>query len=150
MKESKDPPTIRAATSQDADKLAKLMSMFDNETVTVTQAKERLLTLGGIETAILAEKGTNIVALACLRVAKILFSNKPHAEIIEFYIKEEHRDGQIEHLLLERIETLAKQRGAIQITLLTGLKNADAQSAYRTCGYQDYALAMRKHLFSNN
>jgi DNA-binding transcriptional regulator YiaG len=68
------------------------------------------------------------------------------AEVSELYVKHSRRDGEVEHALLHHIECLAKECGAQNITLLTGLKNEAAQELYRSLGYRDHALAMRKHL----
>jgi ribosomal protein S18 acetylase RimI-like enzyme len=146
MKTSESTPNIRAATGEDAPELARLMSLFNNESISPTQAAERLKKLDGIETALLAHKDGQLVGIACLRVAQVLFGNAPHAEVIEFYIEQSQRDGDIEHQLLRKLEALASQGGAAQITLLTGLKNAETQALYRSAGYQDYALSMRKLL----
>lgn len=139
-------PKIDSATPQDITELADLMSHFNNETITPTQVAERLKHLDGVETALLARKGNEVIGLACLRVAQALFSNAPQAEVIEFYIKDGYHNGETERLMLRGIENLAQQRGASQVMLLTGLKNTDAQLTYRASGYQDYALAMRKRL----
>ena len=61
-------------------------------------------------------------------------------------MKPSRRDGQVERSLIEHVERLAQERGAQHITLLTGLKNETAQELYRSLGYRDYALAMRKYL----
>jgi hypothetical protein len=139
-------PKIHQATPQDIAELADLMSHFNNETITSTQVAERLQHLDGVETALLARKGGEVIGLACLRVAQALFSNAPQAEVIEFYIKDGYHNGDTERLMLRGVESLARQRGASQVVLLAGLKNTDAQFTYRASGYQDYALAMRKRL----
>jgi N-acetylglutamate synthase-like GNAT family acetyltransferase len=141
-----DQPDIRPARAEDAPALARFMSLFDNESVSAAQAAERLQKLDGIETALLARKNANIVGVACLRVTQGLFGSAPQAEVVEFFVENEHRDGDTERQLLHGLEALARQRGASQITLLTGLKNADAQAIYRASGYQAYAMGMRKML----
>ncbi|MFZ6030287.1 MAG: GNAT family N-acetyltransferase [Chloroflexota bacterium] len=141
-----DDPQVRPATPEDAAELARLMSLFNNESVSPAQAAARLKGLNGLETALLACQGEEIVGLACVRVSQALFGNAPQAEIIEFYIEGGYRNGDTERSMLRGVENLARQRGANQVMLLAGLKNTDAQLVYRASGYQDYALAMRKRL----
>jgi len=144
MNEAQATLTVRLATPQDSNELALLMSLFDGETVTPTRAADRLKAADGVETAILVEQERKIIGLASLRLVAALSSDTPHAEIAEFYVEKAHQDGNVERLLLRSVEALARQRGATQIILLTGMKNTDAQSCYRASGYQEFALAMRK------
>jgi hypothetical protein len=48
--------------------------------------------------------------------------------------------------MAEKLESMAFERGATHLYLLTGLRNTDAKNTYRTMGYRDYALALRKRL----
>jgi len=149
MNSSADHPNIRPATLEDAPELARLMSLFNNDSATPSQAAERLKKLESVETALLAYHQNRIAGMACLRVAQTLFGQEAHAEVVEFYIEAAFRGGELEGQMLRDLEALARQRGAGQITLLAGLKNTDAQAIYRASGYQEYALLMRKLLGTN-
>src|SRR5512136_1811549 len=104
MNPNSDTPTIRPATVQDAPALARFMSLFNNESISTSQASERLQILDGVETALLAHKDAQIVGIACLRVAQSLFGSAPQAEVIEFYVENAHRDGDLERQLLRSLE----------------------------------------------
>lgn len=47
---------------------------------------------------------------------------------------------------MQAAEELARSQGAPAVYLLTGFRNETAQAFYRSLGYADYALAMRRRL----
>jgi ribosomal protein S18 acetylase RimI-like enzyme len=139
-------PTIRVATLADDAQLVSLFEAIEAQSVSLAYVRERMSATQGLETCFLAEAKGQAVGLACLRIVASLSGATPHAEITELYVAPNAKEQKIERALLEQAENLARQRGARILTLLTGLKNANAQGMYRALGYQDYALAMRKHL----
>lgn len=48
--------------------------------------------------------------------------------------------------LMAEAEALARAKGAPAVYLLTGFRKETAQAFYRSIGYGDYALAMRRRL----
>ncbi|MEW5869954.1 MAG: GNAT family N-acetyltransferase [Chloroflexota bacterium] len=139
-------PIVRIATTVDATHLAHLYEHIEARSLSTSHMLARLQAAQALETIFLAEVGEQVVALACLRLAPTLTSETPHAEITELYVPGGSPEQQIEQLLLEQCEILARQRGAQSIALLAGLKNENAQGLYHRLGYRDYALAMRKLL----
>jgi ribosomal protein S18 acetylase RimI-like enzyme len=138
--------TVRAATQEDAAELARLLEIFEDRSLSSAQVSDRQSAVKGIETAFLAIAGVKVIGLASLRLVPCLSASPPHAEITELYVEKDYQGKQVEQALLEKVETQASQQGAKELTLLTGLRNTGAQSLYRSLGYRDYALAMRKHL----
>jgi GNAT superfamily N-acetyltransferase len=139
-------PQIKLATPEDAAELARLLTLFEAQTITLTQATARLAAAQSCETAYLAMLDGRAVGLACLQVTPTLSDEAPTAEITELFVEKEQQGNGIERLLLAQVETLARQRQATQITLLAGFKNTPTQEVYRAAGFRDYALAMRKYL----
>ena len=157
---------VRRAAAHDAASLARLFTLFDDEPVSAEQVAARLEAVQEMEIALLAENappaeaqassqtgqvapsqsGAQIAGFACLKITPALASAAPHAEITEFYTTKERQDDNVERLLLRAVEALARQRGAESVLIFTGVKNSGAQALYRSAGYQDYALALRKRL----
>ncbi len=138
--------TVRLARQDDAWELARLLSIFDSQMIAQSQFLNRMKAIQNMETALLAEADGQVVGLACLRVVPCLSTDAPHAEITELWVEKSFQGNGIEQALIEKVETLASERGALHLILLTGLKNTEAQSLYRTVGFRDYALALRKTL----
>jgi ribosomal protein S18 acetylase RimI-like enzyme len=152
--------SIRAATQEDAEELARLYGIFDDRLISKEQILRRLEAVHGIETAFLAIGSRRAhsraeisghpeeyaLGMVSVRVGPCLSTDALQAQITEFYVARDYQGFGIEQTLLEKVETLASERGAEEITLLTGVRNAAAQSLFRNLGYRDYALAMRKHL----
>jgi ribosomal protein S18 acetylase RimI-like enzyme len=138
--------TVRLARPDDAWEMARLLSIFDSEMVAQSQFLARLNAIENLEIPILAEAGGKIIGLAFLRLAPALSSDAPYAEIAELWVEKAYQGNGVERTLIERVETLAVEGGALHLILHTGLKNTEAQHLYRELGYREYALAMRKVL----
>jgi ribosomal protein S18 acetylase RimI-like enzyme len=137
---------IKIAGEKDAAALAGLLERIEQESISPSEVRSRLHALQRIETTLLASVNERAVGLACLRVLPSVANETPTAEVAELYVEKAQQGNGIEQALLEKGEALAQERGAIEIILLTGLRNSEAQSLYRSLGYRDYALAMRKML----
>lgn len=146
MPQEKISPSVRRATLADAAELARMIGYFDNQPLSIAQMAARMAATQGLETAFLAFWGEKSLGMACLRLAPALSAEKPQAEVTELFIERGYQGGEIEQALLEQVEKEAKERGAEQIILFTGLQNTAAQLIYRSLGYRDYVLAMRKLL----
>jgi ribosomal protein S18 acetylase RimI-like enzyme len=138
--------TVRLARPDDAWELARLLSIFDSQMLAQTQLLDRMKTIQDIEAPLLVEVEGHIVGLACLRLVPTLSTDYPHAEITELWVEKPFQGNGIESALIERLEILASERGALHLILHTGQKNFEAQALYRALGFRDYALAMRKTL----
>jgi ribosomal protein S18 acetylase RimI-like enzyme len=137
---------IRTATPDDAPALARLLEAFNGPPVTPDQARRRLLAMRDVETAFIAEVEGEAVGFASLRVVPYLSDDAPYAELTELYVAPEYRRRGIARALMAHAEALAKERGAGEVILLTGLDNEEAQAFYRALGYGDYGLAMQRSL----
>jgi ribosomal protein S18 acetylase RimI-like enzyme len=147
--------TVRTADQEDSGVLAHFFSLFDDRSLSPTQISRRLEDARDLETVFLAvaarpasnaDPGEQVLGMASVRVVACLSADDPQAQITELYVEKDWRGGGIEQALLARVETLAAERGAEEISLLTGLRNTAAQGLFRSLGYRDYALTMRKHL----
>lgn len=137
---------IREASLAEAAAVAEILQEFNGGTVDEQTAAARLEAIKATETVLLAFVEGAAVGLCSVRVQPFLSEDHPYAEVTELYVRPEHRGKGIAKGLMERAEALALGRGATEVILLTGFKNADAQALYRRIGYGDYALAMRKKL----
>ncbi len=137
---------VRVATPADAPDLARLLRCFNESNVTPVQAARRLQAMRGVETALLAEVAGRPVGFASLRIVPFLSSDAPHAELTELYVERLYRRQGVGRALVAAAEALARERGARELFLVTGLTNGNAQAFYRGLGYADEGLSMRKVL----
>lgn len=137
---------IRPAAAADAEAVAALLTDFNGEPVDGPTAARRLAALQGIEMVLLALRDGAAVGLCSLRVVPFLSADHPYAEVTELYVAPEHRRQGIARRLMREAEALARAQGAPSVYLLTGFQNETAQAFYRSIGYGDYALAMRRRL----
>jgi ribosomal protein S18 acetylase RimI-like enzyme len=138
--------TVRLARQEDAWEIAHLLSIFDSQMIAQSQFIQRMQALQNIETALLAEADDHLVGLACLRLVPSLSTEAPYAEITELWVDKPFQGNGVEQALIARLEALASTRGALHLVLLTGLKNNETQGLYRSLGFREFALAMRKTL----
>jgi GNAT superfamily N-acetyltransferase len=62
------------------------------------------------------------------------------------YVRPVHRRKGISRTLMWHAEQLARKAGAHEVMLSTGFDNTEGQALYRSVGYSDYALTMRKEI----
>jgi ribosomal protein S18 acetylase RimI-like enzyme len=139
---------IRTATPEDAPELARLNAAFNGVQEPPECLAARLIDPKRVETPIIAEIEGRAVGFACLRLVPALCYDPIHAELTELYVEEACRRQGIGRALVTYAERLARESGAEELVLLTGLKNARGQAFYRALGYADWALAMRKRFES--
>lgn len=137
---------VRPAKVEDAPVLAEMLTLFNGARTTPEQVLARLAATRGIEMTFLAEVDGQVAGLACLRLVPYMSDDRPYAELTELYVGEAYRRQGVASALLQRVEALARARGAVQLLLLTGLANTEAQTFYRAMGYRDYGLAMYRQL----
>ncbi len=141
-----DSLVIREASPADATALAELLEVFNKVPTTPETAARRMEALKATETILLAFMGGAAVGLCSVRVVPFLSEDRPYAEVTELFVRPEQRRRGIARALMARAEAVALLKGATDVFLMTGFKNATAQAFYRATGYGDYALAMRKKL----
>ena len=134
---------VRVAGPEDAAELARLLEAFNGPPVSVEQARGRLLAAQGVEAALLAEVEGRVVGFAAVRVVPYLSDDVPYAELTELYVEGAHRGQGVGRALLEQAAGIARERGAAELLLQTGLNNQPAQAFYRAMGCHDYGLVMR-------
>jgi len=103
------------------------------------------VTAANHETVMVAEVGDRIAGFASLRVTDSL-DPAPYAELTDLFVETEARRLGVASRLVKYVEGIARERGASHLVVLTGQKNTEAQAFYRSAGYEEYAVAMRKSL----
>ena len=138
--------SIRLATHDDAQVLARLNEAFNGIVEPADRLAQRLLDPRRIEQPILAEIAGQAVGFAALRLASGLFYDTPYAELTELYIEPAFRRQGVGRALIDTVERLAREAGAKSLVLLTDFDNNAAQSLYREMGFANHDLAMQKDL----
>jgi len=140
----------RIATLDDATALAGLITAFNipypGKPVTAAQATARLSACQGFETTVLAEIDGQVVGFACLRLVPYMSGDEPYAELTDLFVDAGFRRRGVARALMAHIEQLARAGGATDMILMTGHDDDGAQAFYRALGYQDYSLALRRHI----
>jgi GNAT superfamily N-acetyltransferase len=138
--------TVRQATPDDATDLANLLDRFDHLGARPEQVAARLLACRHVLTTFLGEMDGQPVGFACLRLVPHLQGDEPYAELTDIYVEAPFRRQGVARALIAQVEATARGAGAREVVIITGFDNDGAQAAYRTSGYANWALAMRKGL----
>ena len=140
---------VRIVRPDDAPGLVPLFEAFYGAyfggRVTETSVAGRLRQAANHETVIVAEVGDRIAGFASLRVTDSL-DPAPYAELTDLFVETEARRLGVASRFVKYVEGIARERGASHLVVLTGQKNTEAQAFYRSAGYEEYAVAMRKSL----
>ena len=140
---------VRVVRPQDAARLVPLFEAFYGtsfgEAVSADSVTRRIRQAEGYETVIVAEANGELAGFASLRVTPSLDS-APYAELTELFVEPTSRRLGVASKLVRYFEGLARERGAQTLVVLTGRTNTDAQTFYRSVGYDEHAVAMRKTL----
>jgi ribosomal protein S18 acetylase RimI-like enzyme len=140
---------VRLARGEDATSLVPIFEAFYGANfggrVTELAVAGRLRQAANHETVIVAEVGERIAGFASLRVTDSL-DPTPYAELTDLFVEPEARRLGVAARLVKYMEGIARERGATHLVVLTGQKNTEAQAFYRSAGYEEYAVAMRKPL----
>lgn len=126
---------IRLAHQEDAPQLAVLNQEFNDSPVSAEQVSAYLDNCPGHEKTVVADLDGEIAGFACLQVYRSWCYPDPWAELTELYVRPEHRRRGLARAMVGFAEQLAREIGATEIVLLTGERNAPAQSLYRGCCY---------------
>jgi ribosomal protein S18 acetylase RimI-like enzyme len=139
---------IRHATASDAAALARLIEQFNSDhnpiVVTPAQVAARLAATLGVETTFVAEVEGRAAGFACLRLVPYMSGDEPYAELTDLFVAPPFRRRGLGRALIERVERAAREGGAAEVIILTGHDNAAAQALYRSLGYGDYAIALKR------
>ena len=137
--------TVREATPDDATELARMLDRFDRMGATPEQVASRMLACESVLTTFLGEMDGQAVGFACLRLVPHIQGDEPYAELTDIYVDAPFRRLGVARALIARVEDAAHAAGAGDVVIITGFDNEDARAAYRAAGYNDWALAVRKH-----
>lgn len=139
-------PIIRIASAEDMDALARLNALFNGSSDSGEALAARLADPRRVETPIIAEVDGQVIGFTALRVVPCLFYSAPHAELTELFVEDAYRRRGIGKALIAYAVELAKQEGAKEMMVLTGLDNHEAQALYRTMGFEADDLDMDRPL----
>ena len=101
-----------------------------------------------MDTPILARTAERAVGIANLRLLAPVFYPEPYAELTELYVEEAFRRLGVGRALVQFAEQMARQRGAVEMFILTGSGNLPARAFYRAIGYLADDIAFSKSLQS--
>lgn len=140
---------VRVVRAEDAARLVPLFERFYGAhfggRVTEASVAGRLRQASAYEVVIVAEVGDQLTGFASLRVTDSL-DPAPYAELTDLFVESESRRLGVASRLVKYVEGIARERGASHLVVLTGQRNTEAQAFYRSAGYEEYAVAMRKSL----
>ncbi len=141
-----DKPKTRIATVEDAEELTRLNALFNDIQEKPETLAERLGNPRRVETPILAEIDNRVVGFAAVRIVPTVFYTNPHAELTELFVEEAYRRKGVGQALITHAEQLAREGGASELIVLTGLDNEASQALYRGMGFEDLDQALIKAL----
>jgi ribosomal protein S18 acetylase RimI-like enzyme len=140
---------VRLVRPDDAARLVPLFEAFYGAffggRVTEVAVAGRLKQAAPFETVVVAEVDERLAGFASVRVTDSL-DPAPYAELTELFVEPDSRRLGVASRLVKYLEGIARERGATHLVVLTGTKNTEAQAFYRSIGYEEYAVAMRKPL----
>ncbi len=140
---------VRVATTDDAPRLLPMFEAFYGahfRPKTVEAIREQMAAASAVDTLIVAEEGGVPLGFASLRILPQVESDLPHAELSDLFVEERVRRRGIGRALMMFAERLAAERGCPRIFLVTGFDNPSARAFYRSVGYEEHALQLRKTL----
>ncbi len=153
MRAAEQDVTIRVAGPGDA---AELQPLFESpfqqhlESSRTDKIAANLDRARLVDIVFLAHVDRRAAGLASVRLIPMIEAERPHAELSDLFVAESFRRKGVGAALVRAVEAYARERGATQLLLLTGLDNPEAQAFYRSLGFEDHALAMHKALGPDN
>lgn len=144
---------IRSATITDATEVARLIGELR-----VAEGLDEPLDPAGV-LAYLADPEAEIIVASAgeradapvlgvlsLRVMLDLFHGQPTALIQELVVAEGHRGTGIGGTLLDAAIGRARERGCVEIAVVTGDRNEAGQAAHRSRGFEQEGVYFERHL----
>ncbi len=142
---------LRPVRPEDAFRLVPLFEAFYGtyfgEAVTEAAIRRRLRQAEGYETVVVAEVGNRLAGFASVRVTPSL-DLAPHAELTDLFVGSEFRRTGLASKLVRHLERIARDRGASELVVFTWPANAEGLAFYRSAGFEEGGVAMRKTLRS--
>ena len=142
---------LRPVRTEDASRLVPLFEAFYGtyfgEAVTEAAIRRRLQQAESHESIVVAEVRNRLAGFGSVRVTPSL-DLAPHAELTELFVASEFRRTGLASKLVRHLEGIARDRGASELVVLTWKQNAEGLAFYRSAGFEEEAVAMRKTLRS--
>jgi ribosomal protein S18 acetylase RimI-like enzyme len=136
----------RIAGQGDTSELARMNKLFNEVDEPAGHYAARMQNPRCVDIPILAEIDGRSAGFANLRLLPQLWYAEPYAEVTELYVEENFRRLGVGRTLITYAEKLAREGGAQEIFILTGVENHAARSLYRNLGYSHQELALSKNL----
>ena len=135
---------LRIAEPTDISDLAELVTLFSSTRTSPEQIKNRLVSMKETEQVIVAVEKSKVVGFGSLRLVPNFSDDHLYAEVTDLFVHPDFRRMKIAHQIMFHIDAICKEKGILQIILITGFDNDGAQAFYHTIGFKDWALAMKK------
>ena len=135
---------IRKASLEDVGQLAVLVTLFNGNNTTEEQITNRLQAMQSTEQVIVAELDDKLIGFGSLRLVYNFSDDYLYAEVTDLFVHPDFRRMKVAHNILSYIDQLCREKQVPQLILITGFDNPSAQSFYRSVGFTDWALAMKK------
>jgi len=133
---------IRIANKNDIKTLYEMAILFNNsETATTSEIIEKYLD-GNQEIVLIAENDSGAIGFATGRIGHHMCFSTPIGDILEIFVREEHRKFGVGSKLFERIEDEFARHGVNRLRVFTTLDNVTAADFYENRGYTRYETVM--------
>jgi len=137
---------IRPAQLSDAPQLADLVKLFSTVDTSEKQIKTRMINMQTTEKVIVAEDDNKLIGFGSLRLVHFFSDDFLYAEVTDLFVHPDFRRLQVAKQIMAFITKICSEKKVPQIVLITGFDNIGAQGFYKSIGYQNWALAMKKQL----
>ena len=133
---------IRVAQRDDIEALYEMAVLFnDSETAATPQTIGEYLH-SGQEIVFIAENDEGAIGFVTGRVGHHMCFSEPIGDILEIFVREEHRKSGVGSRLFERIEDEFARRGVNRLRVFTTLENGAATGFYKSHGYVQHETVM--------
>ena len=95
----------------------------------------------------IARYNNEAVGFICGQLYSSICYTSKQGEITELYVKEAFRRKGIATMLMKHLENEFINKDVLEITVITGLKNNNAQRLYEKCGYSHKRMALIKSFY---
>ena len=138
---------LRAATGNDADALAELMTQlgYGCEPGEIPARIEKFAAQPGILLAV-AEHDGKVVGVVTGHLVNAIHKTEPVAMLTALVVLESARGLGIGKQLVAHVEDWARSRGASTISLTSALRRVEAHAFYKALGYEHTGVRLAKSL----
>lgn len=126
---------VRLVNPDDAAVLAAMNQEFNESRVTPEQVASRLHAGLGSETVLVIEVDSQVVGFACVQLISSVCYPHSWAELTELYVQPSYRRRGLGRILVQESEQMAKEQGATEVHIRTGVANVAGQALYSMLGY---------------